>query len=64
MNPANQNMFYQQKNRLTRMCGTGYKIERVYKNAPTFSWNPLISGGFFPSANPFHAAEGVFLFSW
>jgi len=53
-------MCFTNKNRLTRVRDTGYKIERVYKIATVFSWNPSIFGGFFPSANPFCAAGGVF----
>ena len=53
-------MCFTNKNRLTRVRDTGYKIERVYKIVQAFSWNPSIFGGFFLSASPFHAAGGVF----
>jgi len=53
-------MFYLKKNRLTPRQLLGYKIKRIYKIAPTRSWNPSILGGFSLSAKSFHEGEGVF----
>ncbi|MBP2669442.1 MAG: hypothetical protein H6Q80_1644 [Deltaproteobacteria bacterium] len=37
----------------------GVQIKRIYKSAPTLSWNPSIFGGFCQSAQSFHEGEGV-----
>lgn len=39
---------------LTGNAGTRYIIKRIYKTASPFSWNFLIFGGFFLSAQSFH----------
>jgi hypothetical protein len=40
---------------LTRIGVPGYIIKHIYKTTPALSWNIPIFGGFFPSAQTFHA---------